>query len=177
MNIIATHETEGGKPESNDPISYHISRYAANRQRKSDHSQLPVKESIFTQRIENIDEPLTQPKLLYRRSIVSLPYPGNEQDSLAQIRNTGNGSHEMKAADVDQYRTELTLATTDELNEGGDGITRSAVIRTKDGLASRPLTKSYPIEKPPDDVDTVNTSATNCEKLCRKVKRVAKKKR
>ena len=176
MTIIATHETEGGKPESNDPISYHISRYAANRQRKSDDSQLPVKESIATQRIENVDEPLTQPLLLYRRSIVSLPYPGNEQE---QIRNTRNGSHEMKAADVvfDQYRTELTLATMDELNVGDDGIARSAVIRSKNGLASRPLTKSYPIEEPPDDVDAEITSDTNCEKLCRNVKRGAKKKR
>ena len=179
MTVIATHETEGRKPKNDDPISYQISRYTANRKRKSDHAPLPVKESLSTQRIENVDEPLTQPQLPYRRSIVSLPYPGNEQDLVEEIRNTGNGSHEMKAADVvfDQYCTKLTLATMDELNVGGDGIARSAVIRTKNGLASRPLTKSYPIEEPPDDVDAEITSDTNCEKLCRNVKRDAKKKR
>ena len=125
MTVIAKQETEGGKPENNDPISYHISRYTANRQRKSDHSPLPVKESIATQRMENVDEPLMQPQLLYRRSIASLPYSRNEQDSLEQIRNTGNGSHEIKTADVVR----------------GDGIARSAVIRTKNGLSSRPAYK------------------------------------
>ena len=65
----------------------------------------------------------------------------------------------------------------DELNVGCDGIARSAVIRTKNGLASQPLTKSYPIEEPPDDVGAEITSDTNCEKLCRNVKRGAKKKR
>ena len=85
----------------------------------------------------------------------------------------------MKAADVvfDQYRTELTLATMDELNVGGNGIARSAVILTKNELASSPLTNSYLIEKPPDDVYAEITSDTNCEKLCRNVKRGAKKKR
>ena len=46
ITVMVTRETEGRKPKNDDPISYHISRYAANRQRKSDHSQLPVKETI-----------------------------------------------------------------------------------------------------------------------------------
>ena len=173
MTVMVTQGADGLKSENIDPNSYQISRYTANRQRKSDHSPLPVKESIATQRIENINEPLTQPQLLYRRSIASLSYPGNEQDSLAQIRNTGNGSHEMKAADVDQYRTELTLATTDELNTGGDGIARSAVIRTKNGLTSRPVTKLYPLEVPPSEADVEDSSDNGSERLCRKAKREA----
>ena len=92
MTVIVTQETEEHKPKNDDPISYHISRFAANRNRKSDNTPLPVKESIAMQRIENVDEPFTQPQLLYRRSIVSLPYPGNEQGSLEEIRNIGNGS-------------------------------------------------------------------------------------
>ena len=91
MTVIVTHETEGRAPKNDDPISYHISRYTANRKRNSDHSPLPVKESLVTQRIENVDKPLTQPQLLYRRSIVSLLYPGNEHDSGEDICNTGNG--------------------------------------------------------------------------------------
>ena len=53
MTVIATHETEGDKPENNDPISYRISRYTANRQRKNDHRLLPVNESVTAQRAGN----------------------------------------------------------------------------------------------------------------------------
>ena len=215
MTVMVTQGAEGLKSENYDPISYQISRYTANRKRKSDHSPLPVKESLSTQRIENVDEPLMQPQLLYGRRISTLPYPGNghisnspgfvNHDTLNNVhcsqqniinqfwhkwkheyltslreyhRNTGSGSQRIRAGDGvlvhdDLPRTSWTLAIVDKLNTGGDGIARSAVIRTKNGLTSRPVTKLYPLEVPPSEADVEDSSDNDSERLCRKAKREA----
>ncbi|VDI18301.1 Hypothetical predicted protein [Mytilus galloprovincialis] len=66
-------------------------------------------------------------------------------------RNIGKDNQTIKVGDVVQVyeespRTKWNLAVIDQLNIGGDGKTRSAVIRTKNGLTSRPITKLYPLE-------------------------------
>ena len=93
-------------------------------------------------------------------------------------QNTGSGSHRIRAGDVvlvhdDLPRTSWTLAIVDKLNTGGDGIARSAVIRTKNGLTSRPVTKLYPLEVPPSEADVEDSSDNDSERLCRKAKRKA----
>ena len=93
-------------------------------------------------------------------------------------RNTGSGSQRIRAGDVvlvhdDLPRTSWTLAIVDKLNTGGDGIARSAVIRTKNGLTSRPVTKLYPLEVPPSEADEEDSSDNDSERLCRKAKREA----
>ena len=73
----------------------------------------------------------------------------------------------------DLPRTNWTLAIVDKLNTGVDGITRSAVIRTKNGLTSHPVTKLYPLEVPPSKADVEDSSDNDREQLCRKAKREA----
>lgn len=101
-------------------------------------------------------------------------------------RNTGSNTEQMiNIGDVVQIYEELprikwTLAVVDKLNIGGDGLTRSAVVRTKNGLTSRPITKLYPLEicSYIDCVD--NTSDENnidcATTSCRKAKSVATEK-
>ena len=71
----------------------------------------------------------------------------------------------------DLPRTNWTLAIVDKLNTGDDGIARSAVIRTKNGLTSRPVTKLYPLEVPPSEANVEDSRDNDSERLCRKAKR------
>ena len=43
-------------------------------------------------------------------------------------------------------RQHWPLAVVSELTLGKDGIARSAVIKTKNGVSNRPITKLYPLE-------------------------------
>ena len=38
------------------------------------------------------------------------------------------------------------MAVVEDLVTGNDGLSRSAVIRTKNGVTNRPITKLYPLE-------------------------------
>ena len=46
----------------------------------------------------------------------------------------------------DSKRTCWKMAVVEKLNRGGDGLVRSADIRTSNGRTSRPINKLYPIE-------------------------------
>ncbi|CAC5385170.1 unnamed protein product [Mytilus coruscus] len=66
-------------------------------------------------------------------------------------RNNGKDNQTINVEDVVQVyeessRTKWNLAVMDQLNIEGDGKMRSAVIRTKNGLTSCPITKLYPLE-------------------------------
>ncbi|XP_071127721.1 uncharacterized protein [Mytilus edulis] len=93
-------------------------------------------------------------------------------------RNTGNNKQLITIGDVvqiyeDSPRIKWTLAVVEKLNVGGDGLARSAVIRTKNGLTSRPITKLYPLEVSLNSDD----DNTDCAiKTCRKAKMVAMEK-
>ena len=93
-------------------------------------------------------------------------------------RNTGNNKQLITIGDVvqiyeDSPRIKWTLAVVEKLNVGGDGLARSAVIRTKNGLTSRPITKLYPLEVSLNSDD----DNTDCAiKTCRKAKMVSMEK-
>ena len=79
-------------------------------------------------------------------------------------QNTGKNEQTIKAGDVvqvydDTPTTKWTLAVVDKLNPEGDRIARSAVIRTKNGLTTRPITKLYPLEV----TSNRNLDVDNCE--------------
>ncbi|XP_063420482.1 uncharacterized protein LOC134705689 [Mytilus trossulus] len=98
-------------------------------------------------------------------------------------RNTGKDIQTIKVGDVVQVyeespRTKWNLAVIDQLNIGGDGKTRSAVIRTKHGLTSRPITKLYPLEVSENRDFTIDNNCdlnnpSTSRNLSRKAKSVA----
>jgi len=51
------------------------------------------------------------------------------------------------------------LAVIEKLNKGGDGMTRSADIRTSSGRTNRPIVKLYPPEVTSNDTEPVSTAA------------------
>ena len=63
------------------------------------------------------------------------------------------------------------MEVVEELNTGGDGMVRSAVIRTKNGLTSRPITKLFPLEVALN-IESVDESSDDIP--CRKAKLAAK---
>ncbi|CAC5393682.1 unnamed protein product [Mytilus coruscus] len=99
-------------------------------------------------------------------------------------RNTGKDNRTIIVEDVVQVyeespRTKWNLAVIDQLNIGGDGKTRSAVIRTKNGLTSRLITKLYPLEVLANShfiIDNICdlTYPSSSRNLSRKAKSVAK---
>ncbi|XP_071141981.1 uncharacterized protein [Mytilus edulis] len=93
-------------------------------------------------------------------------------------RNTGNNKQLVSIGDVvqiydDSPRIKWTLAVVEKLNVGGDGLARSAVIRTKNGLTSRPITKLYPLEV---SLNSDNDNSDCATKTCRKARMVAMEK-
>ena len=73
----------------------------------------------------------------------------------------------------DSPRIKWTLAVVEKLNVGGDGLARSAVIRTKNGLTSRPITKLYPLEV---SLNSYNDNSDCATTTCCKAKMVAMEK-
>ena len=96
-------------------------------------------------------------------------------------RTTGNNKQKIATGDVvlihdETPRVRWKLAII-KINKGGDGLIRSAVIQTGNGITNHPSTKLYPLEirseSPPnieeqdtddvnecDDDDTTNTTTT-----------------
>ena len=66
-------------------------------------------------------------------------------------RTTGNNKQQISIGDVilihdDIPRVRWKLAVVKKVNKGRDGLIRSAVIRTSNGITNRPITKLYPLE-------------------------------
>lgn len=63
----------------------------------------------------------------------------------------GDNNQTISVGDVvqvydDHPRVRWKLAVIERLIPGNDGLVRSAVIRTKDGVTNRPIVKLYPLE-------------------------------
>lgn len=66
-------------------------------------------------------------------------------------RASGNNEQTISVGDVVQVHEEVPrsrwkLAVIKELTTGGDGHSRSAIIKTKSGITNRPIAKLYPLE-------------------------------
>ncbi|XP_071138915.1 uncharacterized protein [Mytilus edulis] len=85
-----------------------------------------------------------------------------------QHRNTGINTQIIKVGDIvqihdDTPRTVWNIAIIVKLVYGRDGLCRSAILRTKNGTTSRPISKLYPLEllstdSPCDSSDNTITS-------------------
>ncbi|XP_062603890.1 uncharacterized protein LOC134265687 [Saccostrea cucullata] len=80
------------------------------------------------------EDPLTPSHLLYGRKIKSFPYPGSSNEENRTLFDEFNPRNLWK------------LAKIEELISGQDGLIRSALLKTKNGITSRPITKLYPLE-------------------------------
>ena len=64
----------------------------------------------------------------------------------------GQNSNNIQVGDIvlvhsdTEKRVHWPLAIVTKLNKGNDGLVRSAIIRTKNGVSSRPIVKLYPLE-------------------------------
>jgi len=104
-----------------------------------------------------------------------------KQEYLTSLREfhktTGKNDQVVKVGDIvlvhdDIPRVRWKLAVIKEVVKGGDGLIRSAVIRTANGVTNRPITKLYPMEitatvvpeSSPQDVasDKVQGEAAEC---------------
>ena len=66
-------------------------------------------------------------------------------------RTTGDDKVKVQVGDIvqiqeDSRRVNWKTGIVEKLNYGSDGLARSALVRTKTGITSRPITKLYPLE-------------------------------
>ena len=92
-------------------------------------------------------------------------------------RNHGVDKQNIKVGEVVQIynensRTTWNIAIIEKLVEGKDGFSRSAILRTKNGLTSRPICKLYPLELTADE----NTESHDELRTARRAKTDAKEK-
>jgi len=78
-------------------------------------------------------------------------------------RTTGSNSQTVRAGDVviihdDTPRVQWRLAVIESVNKGGDGLIRSATVRTSTGRTNRPIARLYPLEVAATEVPVSNTA-------------------
>jgi len=83
-------------------------------------------------------------------------------------RPTGRGGEQVKIGDVvlvhdDCVRVNWKLAVVESLAEGNDGLVRSATIRTRNGVTSRPVSKLYPLEVSANDATSIRSQVTEVQ--------------
>ncbi|XP_071149289.1 uncharacterized protein [Mytilus edulis] len=96
-------------------------------------------------------------------------------------RINGNNEQDIKVGDIVQIydetpRINWQLAIIKELVFGQDGLIRSVMLRTKNGITSRPIKKLYPLEISTNEVNTCDTKEQDHDSNTpkdRKAKRVA----
>ncbi|XP_071133960.1 uncharacterized protein [Mytilus edulis] len=96
-------------------------------------------------------------------------------------RINGNNEQDIKVGDIVQIydetpRINWQLAIIKELVFGQDGLIRSVMLRTKNGITSRPIKKLYPLEISTNEVNICDTKEQDNDsntRKDRKAKRVA----
>ena len=91
------------------------------------------------------------------------------QEYLTSLREfhkaSGNNMQRVKAGDVvlihdDGPRVYWKLAVIEKLSKGGDGLIRSAEVRTSNGKTNRPIARLYPLEVTDDSTTSEQNTVT-----------------
>ena len=107
-----------------------------------------VKESDLHQKVTRLDQILSDCWRRWKKEYLPAlreMHKSNKKGHKSTINKIKKGDVVLVHSDIER-RLHWPLAILKEFNKGKVGLIRSATIRTKNGICTRPITKLYPLE-------------------------------